>query len=177
MNIGPGVLWLTGLSGSGKTTLARRAFAALEQRGGRVEHLDGDEMRRLFPGAGFTKEERDMNVRRAGHLAGLLEKHGVFVLASFVSPYAAARDFARGQCRRFAEVYLSTPLAVCERRDVKGLYARARRGELRGLTGVDDPYEAPRNAELEIDASRLNEDESFSRLMTFIERTFGEAGA
>lgn len=177
MNIRPGVLWLTGLSGSGKTTLARRVCAALEQRGGRVEHLDGDEMRRLFPGAGFTKEERDMNVRRAGHLAGLLEKHGVFVLASFVSPYAAARDFARGQCRRFAEVYISAPLAVCQRRDVKGLYAQARRGELRGLTGVDDPYEPPRNAELEIDTSLIDEGEAFARLMAFIERTFGDADA
>lgn len=173
MNIGPGVLWLTGLSGSGKTTLARRVLAALEQRGGRVEHLDGDEMRRLFPGTGFTKEERDMNVRRAGHLAGLLEKHGVFVIASFVSPYAGARDFARGQCRRFAEVYVSAPLSVCEQRDVKGLYARARRGDIRGLTGVDDPYEPPRQAELVIDSAHLSVDDAFARLMAYVDEAFG----
>ncbi len=129
-------------------------------------------MRRLFPGMGYTKEERDMNVRRAGHLAGLLEKHGVFVIASFVSPYASARDFARAQCRRFAEVYVAAPLAVCEGRDVKGLYAQARRGEIRGLTGVDDPYEPPLKADLVIDTSRLSADDSFRRLMDYVNENF-----
>lgn len=168
----PGVLWFTGLSGSGKTTLARRVFEALEKRGMKVEYLDGDSIRHIFPKTGFTKEERDAHIRRVGHLAGSLEKHGVFVVASFVSPYAESRDFVRGLCRRFVEIHVATPLEVCEARDVKGLYAKARRGELKNFTGVDDPYEAPANPEITLDAGRLSEDECFAMVMGYVGQHF-----
>jgi adenylylsulfate kinase len=113
-----------------------------------VEHLDGDEIRELFPSTGFTRPDRDAHVRRVGFLASKLEKHGIFVVASLVSPYAESRDFVRRLCRRFVEVYVATPLEECERRDAKGLYARARRGEIAQFTGIDDPYEPPTRPEV-----------------------------
>jgi adenylylsulfate kinase len=170
--IRPGVLWLTGLSGSGKTTLARRVHTALAGRGFKAELLDGDTIRDLFPSTGFTKAERDMHVRRVGHLASSLERHGVFVVASLVSPYAASRDFVRGLCRRFVEIHVSTPLEICEKRDPKGLYAKARRGEIENFTGVDDPYEPPTRAELVIDAARLGEDAAFDAVMAYVDARF-----
>ncbi len=154
--IRPAVLWFTGLSGSGKSTVADWVADALVQRGLKVERLDGDKVRDIFPATGFSREERDAHIRRVGFLASKLEQHGVTVVASFVSPYAASRDFVRGLCRNFLEVHVSTPLAECERRDVKGLYARARRGELRQFTGIDDPYEAPMRPELVVDTSAIS---------------------
>ncbi|MGH7321999.1 MAG: adenylyl-sulfate kinase [Candidatus Rokuibacteriota bacterium] len=153
------MLWFTGLSGSGKSTIARRVYEALLARGLKVEHLDGDAVRDLFP-TGFTKAERDVHIRRMGHLASRLEHHGVSVVASFVSPYTEARDYARRLCRNFVEVYVSTPLEECERRDAKGLYARARRGEIRNFTGIDDPYEPPERPELTIDTRETSVDKA-----------------
>lgn len=150
---GPGrsaVLWFTGLSGSGKSTIGERVAEGLVQRGEPVEHLDGDTVRDLFP-TGFTKPERDLHVRRMAYLASRLEQHGVTVVASFISPYAESRDFARKLCRNFMEIYVATPLEECERRDLKGLYARARRGEITQFTGLDDPYEPPERPELTLD--------------------------
>jgi adenylylsulfate kinase len=175
--IRPAVLWFTGLSGSGKTTLARRVHAELERRGLKAEFLDGDSIRNLFPNIGFTKAERDVHVRRVGHLASSLERHGVFVVASFISPYAASRDFVRGLCRRFVEIHVSTPLEVCEKRDPKGLYAKAHRGELKNFTGVDDPYEPPSRPELAVDAGRLGEQESFDAVMAYVAANFLEGEA
>jgi adenylylsulfate kinase len=145
----PAVVWLTGLSGAGKSTIAAEVCRRLERRRLRVEWLDGDKIRDLFP-TGFTRPERDTHIRRVGYLASVLERHGVFVIASLVSPYAESRDFVRGLCRNFVEVHVATDLAECERRDVKGLYARARRGEIRNFTGIDDPYEPPARPELVI---------------------------
>jgi adenylylsulfate kinase len=170
--IHPGVLWFTGFSGSGKSTLATRICAELERRGLKVEYLDGDAIRHLFPKTGFSKAERDEHIRRVGHLAASLEKHGVFVVASFVSPYAESRAFVRGLCRRFVEIHMSAPLEACEKRDAKGLYAKARRGEIKNFTGVDDPYEAPAAPELALDASRLSEAEAFETLKAFVDRRF-----
>ncbi len=119
-----------------------------------VEYLDGDAMREIFPTTGFTRAERDAHLRRVGYLASRLEEHGVIVVASFVSPYRESRDFVRGLCRNFVEIYVATPLEECERRDVKGLYARARRGEIRNFTGIDDPYEPPEHPELTLDTRR-----------------------
>ena len=164
----PFVIWFTGLSGSGKSTIAQGVYDALKKRGLRVEYLDGDAIRRLFPETGFTKAERDVHVQRIGHLAGMLEKNGVFVVASLISPYAASRRIARGLCRNFIEVHVSTPLEVCEKRDPKGLYARARRGEIKNFTGVQDPYEAPENCELTIDASALPKDDALARVMDYL---------
>ncbi len=149
----PCVVWFTGLSGSGKSTIAERVVAALERAGTPVEYLDGDLVRAVFPATGFSREERDQHIRRIGFLASLLEKHGVTVVASFVSPYRDARAFVRGMCRNFIEVYVATPLAECERRDVKGLYAKARRGEMPLVTGISDTYEPPQHPELPIDTT------------------------
>ena len=164
----PFVLWFTGLSGSGKSTLAGGVRDALAGRGLPVEYIDGDDVRRLFPETGFTRPEREAHIRRVGHLAATLEKNGVIVVASFVSPYAEPRRFARGLCRNFIEVHVSTPLDACEKRDAKGLYARARKGEIRNFTGVHDPYEPPENCELAVDAAALSKEDALARVLDYL---------
>lgn len=163
------VLWFTGLSGSGKSTIAVRVQQELKRRGLDVEYIDGDALREVFPNTGFTRAEREEHLRRTGYMASRLSAHGVTVVASFVSPYRESRDFIRALCPNFAEIYVSTPLEECERRDVKGLYARARRGEVRNFTGIDDPYEVPVQPELTLDTRRLSVDESVARVLEQIE--------
>jgi adenylylsulfate kinase len=153
------VLWFTGLSGSGKSTIAVRVHEALAGRGTEVEYIDGDALREVFPNTGFTREEREEHLRRTGYMASRLAAHGVTVVASFVSPYRASREFIRRLCPGFVEIYVATPLDECERRDVKGLYARARRGEIRHFTGIDDPYESPEHPELTLDTRELSVDQ------------------
>lgn len=152
----PAVIWLTGLSGSGKSTISDHLTSQLEQRGCRVEPLDGDKVREIFPATGFSRADRDAHIKRIGFVASRLEYHGVFVVASFVSPYAESRDFVRTLCKRFIEVHVDTPLAICEQRDPKGLYKRVRLGEIKQFTGVDDPYEAPLTPELRIDTTQMS---------------------
>ena len=149
-------IWFTGLSGSGKSTVAHALIERLAEFGRNVSRLDGDEIRtHLSKGLGFSKEDRDANIDRVGYVAGLVAAHGGTTLCSVVSPYRATRDNARKASRgRFVEVYCDTPIEVCERRDVKGLYARARAGEIKGFTGVDDPYEPPLNPEVTLDTSK-----------------------
>jgi adenylylsulfate kinase len=159
------VIWLTGLSASGKTTIAEALTDDLKNLGHRVEHLDGDLVRKMFPGTGFTREERDKHIKRVGYLAALLEKHEVCVVASFISPYREARAFVRAQCRHFIEVYVSTPLEECERRDPKGLYKKARKGEISNFTGISDPYEPPENPEIEIDTTGLTVNETVGQIL------------
>ena len=166
------VIWLTGLSASGKTTIAEALINNLKDRGHRVEHLDGDLIRKIFPGTGFTREERDRHVKRIGYLAAMLEKHDVFVVASFISPYQEARAFVRSQCKNFLEVYVSTPLAECEKRDPKGLYKKARTGEISNFTGISDPYEPPENPEIEIDTTGITVDEAVTRIQTYLTKTY-----
>ena len=170
MELCPTVIWITGLPCSGKTTLANRVTETLIRRGQSVEKLDGDEIRSLFPNAGFSRVEREAHVQRIGFLASRLQAHGVHVVVSLVSPYQESRDFARRLCRNYIEVYLSTPLAECERRDVKGMYAQARRGELDGFTGVGGPYEPPLCPELTIDTSAATIEECLSRTMKIVAR-------
>jgi adenylylsulfate kinase len=164
----PAVIWLTGLSGSGKSTIALGVVDYLSKNGTRVEHLDGDDVRKMFPQTGFSKEERDRHIRRVGYLAAMLEKHDVSVVASFISPYREAREFVRSLCRNFIEIYVSTPLEVCEQRDPKGLYAKARRGEIKEFTGIDDPYEEPSEPELRIDTTNQTIRESVQIAVNFI---------
>ncbi len=145
-------VWLTGLPSAGKTTLARALEKRLLDGGRRVEVLDGDQVRaHLTAGLGFSREDRDENVRRIGFVAHLLSRNGVIVLCSVISPYRAARDWVRElHAGRFVEVYVSAPVDVCAERDVKGLYARHRAGEITSLTGMDDPYEPPLFPEVEV---------------------------
>jgi len=159
------VLWFTGLSGSGKSTIATRVHEELVHRGRDVEYVDGDALREVFPETGFTRAEREEHLRRTGYMASRLAEHGVTVVASFVSPYRASRDFIRRLCSGFVEIYVSTPLEECERRDVKGLYARARRGEIRNFTGIDDPYEPPEHPELTLDTRALSVDQCVATVL------------
>jgi adenylylsulfate kinase len=162
------VVWLTGLSGSGKTTIARSVAEELSKKGVPVEVLDGDVIREKFSrGLGFSKQDRDENVRRAGYVAHLLARHGVVVVVALISPYRAVRDEVRGGMEGipFIEVYVNAPLEVCEARDTKGLYRRARRGEISSFTGVDDPYEAPMSAEVECRTDRESVEGSVERVL------------
>jgi adenylylsulfate kinase len=159
------VLWFTGLSGSGKSTIASRVQEELKRRGFEVEYIDGDALRDVFPNTGFTRSEREEHLRRTGYMASRLAAHGITVVASLVSPYRESRDFIRKLCRDFVEIYVSTPLEECERRDVKGLYARARRGELRNFTGVDDPYEPPEHPELTLDTLVLTPGQCVAKVL------------
>jgi adenylylsulfate kinase len=158
------VVWFTGLSGSGKSSIADWVAAELRGRGLPVERLDGDAMRRVFP-TGFSRSERDAHVRRAGYLASRLEFHGVTVIASFVSPDRESRDFVRSLCRNFVEVHVATPLEECERCDAKGLYARARRGDIQDFTGISNPYEAPISPELIVDISHMSIEDAGRRVL------------
>ena len=149
-----GVIWFTGLSGSGKSTLAEALVAELKDRKINVEYLDGDSIREIFPETGFTREQREYHLKWVGFVAQRLERHGIIVVASFVSPYRASRDFVRSLTKNFFEIYVSTPLEECERRDVKGLYKKARNGEIAHFTGISDPYEPPVNPELSINTGQ-----------------------
>jgi adenylylsulfate kinase len=155
------------LSGSGKSTIAVRVHQELLRRGVDVEYIDGDALREVFPSTGFTRDEREEHLRRTGYMASRLAAHGVTVVASFVSPYRESREFIRKHCPGFVEIYVSTPLEECERRDVKGLYARARRGEIRNFTGIDDPYEAPEHPELTLDTRALTVDQCVTRVLEY----------
>lgn len=144
-------IWFTGLSGSGKTTTAEIVRALVVRQGRRVTMLDGDVVRtHLSKGLGYSRADRDTNVRRIGFVAREIVLHGGVVICATVSPYRAARDEVRAMIGsdRFIEVFVDTPLAECERRDTKGLYAKARRGEITQFTGIDDPYEPPEHAEI-----------------------------
>lgn len=164
----PTVLWFTGLSGSGKSTISEKVYAQLKEQGYEVEHLDGDAVREVFPTTGFSKKERDDHVKRVGFIASLLQKHGVFVVASFISPYQDARDFVRDMCEDFMEIHISTPLEVCEERDVKGLYEKARKGEIDNFTGISDPYEEPEDPELRIDTTDITPEQGVERVFEYL---------
>jgi len=164
----PKVIWLTGLSGSGKSTIAEGLYKKIQSRGLKVEYLDGDRVRNIFPKTGFSKEERDRHVKRIGFLASMLEKNGVIVVAAFISPYEESRKFVRDLCNNFIEVHVSTPLEECKRRDIKGLYAKAEKGEIKNFTGIDDPYEVPLQPELSFDTTNITVDEAVNRINSIV---------
>lgn len=164
------VVWFTGLSGAGKTTISRVLERELRSRGKRVEVLDGDVVREnLSQGLGFSREDRDTNIRRIGFVAHLLARNGVKVLAAAISPYREIRDEVRREVGDFFEVYVSTPLEICESRDVKGLYAKARAGEIKGFTGIDDPYEPPERPEVEVSTVGETPQECAARIIKELE--------
>ncbi len=164
-------IWLTGLSGAGKTTLAERLTPELERRGRRVESLDGDVVRtHLSKGLGFSREDRDENIRRIAWVAALGTRHGATMLVSAISPYAAGRREARARIGRFVEVYVKCSLERLIQRDTKGLYARALAGELDNFTGVNDPYEEPAAAEIVVETDQESVERSTARILAELER-------
>lgn len=164
-------LWFTGLSGAGKTTVARLVAGILQERGRLVEILDGDEVRQhLSQGLGFSKEDRDTNVRRIAYVASLLTRHGAAVITAAISPYREAREWARKRIGNFVEVYVACPLSVCAQRDVKGLYKKAFAGEIPNFTGVSDPYEPPLNPELILETHKETPSESAAKVIHTLER-------
>ncbi len=164
-------LWLTGLPSAGKTTVSHELAPRLRARGWTVELLDGDEVRRgLSADLGFDRAAREQHARRVTFVAKLLARNGVVPIVALISPYASSRAAARKEVGNFVEVYIRTPLEVCEQRDVKGLYRKARAGEIHEFTGVDDPYEAPTDAEIIVDTTRMSPGESADYVLLELER-------
>ena len=163
-------IWFTGLSGSGKSTLGRQLELELLNRGIRVEVLDGDEVRtNLSKGLGFTKEDRNTNIRRIGYVCKLLSRNGIVAISAAISPYREVREHLRSEIGRFVEVYTSCSLEELQRRDPKGLYKKALDGTIPNFTGVSDPYEAPQNPEIEVDTAAQTEQESLDRILRSLE--------
>lgn len=164
-------LWFTGLSGAGKSTLAGRVAEELRRRGIKVEILDGDEVRtNLSKGLGFSKEDRDTNIKRIGYVCKLLTRHGVVAISAAISPYREVRDHNREQIGSFVEVYVKCSIEALTRRDVKGLYKKALAGEVKNFTGVSDPYEPPLTPEVTVDTERQREAESLRAILDYLER-------
>ena len=163
-------LWFTGLSGAGKSTIANIVVADLEARGRKVELLDGDEIREhLSKGLGFSKADRDINIRRIGWVASVLARNGVVSVTAAISPYREVRDEIRTSITNFIEIHVATSLEDCETRDVKGLYAKARTGEIPEFTGVSDPYEPPLHPEITLETAGHTPEESAAEVVTWLE--------
>ena len=173
-----GVLWFTGLSGAGKTTLALELEQALFLKGWQAYVLDGDNVRHgLSSDLAFSPHDRTENIRRIGEVAGLFADAGLIVLTAFISPYRADRKLARGAASdAFHEIYVEADVETCEKRDPKGLYVKARRGEIPEFTGISAPYEVPENPELAIDTAALDVPESLDSLLGYVERNFAIDG-
>ena len=164
------VVWLTGLSGSGKTTIAQKLKELIITRNVNVEILDGDIVRTfLSQGLGYSKNDREINIRRVGYVANLLSSNGVIVIVALISPYRAIRDEVRLMTNNFIEVYVNAPIQTCEMRDVKGLYAAVRSGEITGFTGIDDPYEAPLQADIICFTDQESIEESIFKIVRILE--------
>jgi adenylylsulfate kinase len=165
-------VWFTGLSGSGKSTIAEMLFHEFQARGLKTEILDGDVVRqKLSKGLGFSKEDRDLNIRRIGFVANLLTRNGVATICCPISPYKETRDAVRAEIGRFVEVYVSATVdEIAANRDPKGLYEKARRGEITGFTGVDDPYEAPEHPEIVADTMVESPEESLQTVLTSLKQ-------
>jgi adenylyl-sulfate kinase len=168
----PAVVWFTGLSGSGKSTLANALEQALVQRGHHSYLLDGDNVRHgLNKDLGFSDADRNENIRRIGEVSALFVDAGLLVITAFISPFRADRNQIRARIgdAQFIEVYVSTPLEECERRDPKGLYVKAREGKIRDFTGIDSPYEPPMNPQLSIDTSKLDVTSAVEQILRYLE--------
>ena len=163
-------IWFTGLSGAGKTTLARLLEPELQSRGYKVEVLDGDIIRtNLSKGLGFSKADRDTNIRRIGFVCDLLARNDVIAIAAAISPYKEVRDELRASLTNFVEVYVECPIPVLAERDVKGLYKKALAGEIKNFTGIDDPYEAPENPEIIAHSDSETPEQSLAKILAKLE--------
>ena len=164
-------LWFTGLSGAGKSTLATLVAEELRRRGMKVEILDGDEVRtNLSKGLGFSKEDRDTNIKRIGYVCRLLTRNGVVAISAAISPYREVRDYNRAQIGQFIEIYVECSIEALTRRDVKGLYKKALAGELPNFTGVSDPYEPPLTPEITVNSERQSKEESCQAILGYLEQ-------
>lgn len=162
-------VWFTGFSGAGKSTIADALTDKLKSAGYRLEVLDGDEIREnLTKDLGFSKEDRDTNIRRIGFVAKLLVRNGVIVLVPVISPYRAIREEIRANIDNFVEVFVNAPISVCEERDVKGLYKKVRAGQIKQFTGIDDPYEPPLNPEIECRTDLEELSESVDKILSLL---------
>lgn len=165
------VVWFTGFSGAGKSTIAEALTEKLRFEGYQLEVLDGDEIREnLTKDLGFSKEDRDTNIRRIGFVAKLLARNGVIVLIPVISPYRAIREEMRANIDNFLEVFVNAPISVCEERDVKGLYKQVRAGKIKQFTGIDDPYEPPTNPEVECRTDLEDVSESVTKILTQLKK-------
>ena len=163
-------IWFTGLSGSGKSTLSEIIEQRLKERGRNIEVLDGDIVRtHLSKGLGFSREDRDTNIKRIAFVCGLLTRNGVICISAAIAPYREAREWARQEIGSFVEVYVKCPLSVCRERDVKGLYKLVDEGKIKNFTGVDDPYEEPEHADLVIETDKETIEESVARIFAKLE--------
>ena len=163
-------IWLTGLSGAGKSTLSEALAQRLQARGRNVEILDGDIVRtHLSKGLGFSREDRDTNIKRIAFVCGLLTRNGAICISAAISPYSEAREWARQEIGNFVEVYVKCPIEVCRERDVKGLYKLVDEGKITGFTGVDDPYEEPEHPELILETNKETVEQSVERIMITLE--------
>ncbi|OVE78478.1 adenylyl-sulfate kinase [bacterium F11] len=163
-------LWFTGLSGSGKSTLSVLVAEELRKRGQNVEILDGDEVRtNLSKGLGFSKEDRDTNIKRIGYVCKLLTRNGVWAISAAISPYREIRDFNRDQVKKFIEIYVECTIEKLTERDVKGLYKKALAGEIKNFTGISDPYEPPLNPEITVNSGTESVEESFNKIINYLE--------
>ena len=163
-------IWFTGLSGSGKSTLSRALIEVLKARGSRVEILDGDEVREnLSKGLGFSREDRDTNIRRIGYVCHLLSRNGVVAISAAISPFRDVRDENRKRIKDFIEVYVKCPVEVLIGRDVKGLYKKAIAGEIKEFTGISHPYEEPLHPEVVVETDRQTVEESVGVIMRHLE--------
>ena len=171
-------IWLTGLSGAGKSTLSEIIERRLKERGRNVEVLDGDIVRlHLSKGLGFSREDRDTNIKRIGFVCGLLSRNSVICISAAIAPYAEAREWARREIGNFVEVYIKCPIEVCRQRDVKGLYKLVDEGKIKNFTGVDDPYEEPEHPELVIETDKETVEESVAHIFAkLVELGYLEAG-
>ena len=164
-------VWFTGLPGAGKSTLARLLEGKLRQLGLQVEVLDGDEVRkRLTKGLGFTREDREENIRRIAYVANLLTKVGAVAIVAAISPYAQSREEVRTEIENFVEVFVKCSLETCIERDPKGLYAKAQRGEISHFTGISDPYEEPKNPEIIVETDQEQPDECLMKILSQLEK-------
>lgn len=166
------ILWFTGLSGSGKSTLANYITPILKEKGCKIEILDGDEVREnLSKGLGFSKEDRDTNIRRIGYVANMLSRNGVVSITAAISPYREVRDEVRKRSQvPFVEVYAEVPLEIVEARDPKGLYKKARAGIIKNFTGISDPYEEPLKAEIVVHTGKESVEESGKKILEYLKR-------
>lgn len=159
------VIWLTGLSGAGKSTVAKIVAQKLRSQNKPVEELDGDAIRSVFPQTGFTRSDRNEHIRRVAFLASRLEHHGVTVVVSLISPYEDSREFAKSLCKNFLEVYISTPLSICQSRDPKGLYKKFEQGLIKNMSGLDEPYEIPTGPDIIVDTTTFSAEQSACEIL------------